>query len=267
MMNEIIQLCKERSPNIIYLAIGCARAPLQQYPPFIKEIGGTQVCILIDPILEETLTHERPANATFFSERRYFQWGSNEDTEFIHELCKLNVEVIVQDYSGTDTRSYYPIQALGPSILKRVLFDVTYSDGGCFVDFDTVNILRMEDGGFVNPQQQPLAACYPYIPTDLLKKIVVDRNIAVQFLNYFYGIEIGTEEARHWCTPQNMEWRAAWMFVAYGIPRTSLKELLIAYLIDLATTAGDSTMTPEYAATMIGKKDYIATTGFLTSLL
>jgi hypothetical protein len=233
-------------------------------------MAGKHICILIDPALEDPLTHERPDNAQFFYLRRYLEWESDADTEFVAELCKLVLaipmaQMIVQDYSGANLRRYYPLQRF-PQILHKVLFDVTYADGSCYVDFSAVNIIRRPDGGFVNPVFEPLDTIRPYISQELLVRVAKERNIAIQFVHSLYSIQNGTEEPRHWCTQETIRWRADWLFVAYGLRLDQLKDLLTVYLIDLAAAA-NATMTPEYVSEIIGSKDYIAMTGTLTSII
>jgi len=266
-MSDIIaSFCKEKKPAIIYLGIGCANAPLQQYPPFLHEFRKPQVCILIDPRLEDPVEHERPDGITFFYLRRNFLWES--ESGFIDELCQIpDSQFIAQDYSGADIREFYPLHRFGPSLLKKVLFDVTYSDGACYLNFDDVMIFRTEDGGFINPTHSPLAASHTYIPTGLQTKIAKERNIAIQFVFALYSIQHGREEPRLWCTPENIMRRAGWMFAIYGLPPLSLEELLIAHCIDLSAVVSDRVATRDYAVRLLESKEYIAMTGIFASMI
>jgi hypothetical protein len=260
--NYITNFCKDTKPAIIYLGIGCANAPLQQYPPFLKDFGKPQVCILIDPRLEEELTHERPDGVTFFHLRREFDWDAEGD--FVASLCEN--QIIAQDYSGADLRNYYPLQRIGPQLLKTALFDVAYGDGACYLDFSAVQIFH-KDGGFVNPIHEPLASVSFHIPKELARKIANERNVAIQFVFSLYSIQKGREEARAWCTPENILRRAGWMFPLFGLPVLSLEELLVAHIIDLAATVSETKMAREYALRLLESKEYIAMSGTLASLI
>ena len=50
--DEIVTFCQEHNATIIYLAIGSAHNPQQQYPRFMSDFEGKQICILVDPHLE-----------------------------------------------------------------------------------------------------------------------------------------------------------------------------------------------------------------------
>lgn len=260
--NYIANFCKDTKPAIIYLGVGCANAPLQQYPPFLKDFGKPQVCILIDPQLEEELTHERPDGVTFFHLRREFDWDN--ESEFVASLCETRI--IAQDYSGADLRNYYPLQRIGPQLLKTALFDVAYGDGACYLDFSAVQIFY-KDGGFVNPIHEPLASVSPHIPKELTRSIANERNVAIQFVFSLYGIQQGREEARAWCTPENILRRAGWLFPVFGLPTLALEDLLIAHLTDLAATVSETKMARTYALILLESKEYIAMAGTLASLI
>ena len=263
--NQIVSYCKAAKPAIVYLGVGCANAPLQQYPPFLKDFEKPQICILIDPRLEEELTHERPDGVTFFHLRRNFDWTA--EAEFVATLCEG--QMIAQDYTGDDIRKYYPLQRFGPPLLKKVLFDVTYSDGGCFLDVNAVQIFH-KDGGFVNPIHEPLASTHAYIPKELVQQIAKERNVAIQFVFALYSIEKGREEPRDWCTPANIMRRAGWLFPVFGLVATApipLEELLIAHLNDLANTVSKIDLCREYALRLLESKEYIAMTCTLASII
>ena len=263
----IAEFCKIQKPAMIYLAVGPANAPLQQYPPFLRDFAKPQVCILLDPRLEEELTHERPDGVTFFYLRREFNWEYEQP--FIHELCQIpEGKMIVQDYTGCDIRVYYPLAKFGPALLRKVLFDVSYSDGGCFPDFNAIQIFRTENGsGFVNPLQEPLAASRRYITADLAKKVARERNNAIYYVFALYSAQKGREEQLYWCTPDQIMRRAGWFFPVHGLPPLSVEELLIAHIMDLATIVSETKMAREYALRLMESKEYIAMTGILASMI
>lgn len=180
--DAIIELCQTEIPDIIYLSIGCAqgyyepgspRESSQQYPPCIAGLGGRQICILVDPRLESPIRalpipepteapilHDK--NVSFIPVRRFFEWDSNEDRQFIDALCRLAIDqktrLIVQDYTGHDIHPDYPIDRFDRDALcRKVLFDFTYNEGGCFVDLSKVRILCKSDGSFLQPSFEPLS--------------------------------------------------------------------------------------------------------------
>jgi hypothetical protein len=217
----------------------------------------------LDPRLEEELTHDRPDGVTFFYLRREFLW--EDEQPFIHELCQIpESKMIAQDYTGCDIRVYYP---LAPALLRKVLFDVTYSDGNCGFDFSTVQIFHTENGGFVNPLQEPLAAIRQYITADLAKKIARERNNAIYYVFALYAAQKGREEELHWCSPEQIMRRAGWFFTIHGLPPLSVEELLIAHLMDLSALVSETKMTREYALRLMESKEYIAMTGILASMI
>jgi len=258
----IVSHCKDTKPAIIYLGVGCANAPLQQYPPFLKDFKTPQVCILIDPRLEEELVHERPEGVTFFHLRRFFDWENESD--FIATLCEE--QMIAQDYTGDDIRKYYPLQRFGPPLLKKVLFDVAYSDGACYLDHSAVQIFY-KDGGFVNPIHEPLVSMYPYIPKELIQRIAKERNNAIYNVFALYNIQRGREEAQAWCTPETIQRRAGWLFPVFGLTPLALEELLVAHFIDLADIVSGTKMAHTYATRFIESKEYIEMTRTLASLI
>jgi hypothetical protein len=260
--NYIVSHCKQTKPAIIYLGVGCANAPLQQYPPFLKDFKTPQICILIDPRLEEELVHERPEGVTFFHLRRFFDWENESD--FIATLCEA--QMIAQDYTGEDIRKYYPLQRFGPPLLKKVLFDVTYSDGACHLDLSAVQIFY-NDSGFVNPIHEPLASMRPYIPKELIQRLAKERNNAIYNVFALYNIQRGCEEIQAWCTPENIRRRAGWLFPVFGLTPFALEELLIAHLIDLATIVSETKMARPYALRLLESKEYIEMTRTLASLI
>ena len=191
-LNDITTLCTKicnEEQTTIYFAVGCGLEyyapgthPPQQYPPFMAEFPGRHICILMDPLLEsppkvyadlgvsvpDTGSDTGPVtigNVTFIPVRRNFEWGSEEARLFIDELCILCLDtparLIVQDYAGNYIDRYYPIDRLGTQITKKVLFDVTYRDGGCFIDLGAVRILRHRDGSFVQPRYDPNSVIRP----------------------------------------------------------------------------------------------------------
>ena len=123
------------------------------------------------------MIHEEPV--TYITSRRRFSWGGS-DTPFINDLCKLALNsqtfLIVQDFSGRIIDEYYPIQTFGPKLLKKVLFDFTYRDGGCYIDLEKVRILRREDGTFIQPAYEPVSSFLNAAPRPLVESIIKARS-------------------------------------------------------------------------------------------
>jgi hypothetical protein len=290
--DDIVTYCKRFSPHLIYIAIGCsqafhepgsAMAAPQGYPPFLKSMGTRQLCILIDPLLEDP---PRPCSeyATspgqqvivvgethFIPVRRNFEWTcrlscpqrgrlleqpvgpgdarrSTEDTAFIHTLCAYTLEkprtrMIVQDYSGEEIQRYYPIQTFGKELIRKVLFDFTYQNGGCFVDLSKVNILFCDDSfSFMQPLYERLTYVFKYLTAEQKKFLLNSRhNIFYSFVKRLHKIQEGVEEIRDWCTPQIVMDMIPSFCVNYSTPystdQQALEELLLAYLTDLCLTS------------------------------
>lgn len=262
MTTSLPSILQEQKPALVYLGIGCARAPLQQYPPFLKKFGGRQVCILIDPDLEESFTHETPDTVTFVYLRRYFDWAT--EGEFIKELCQLpGAQLIVQDYSGTDISTYYPLQDMGPSILRKVVFDVTYGSGGCYMDFATVHILRTVDGGFINPLYEPLTVIRPHISPELFTRLIRGRNIAIRFVYKLNRIRKGLDT---FSDPADIQQKSAWLYPIYGERPPDHERLMVAYLTDLSYALDNKSITQAAILDTIEGGNYMTVVDVLLSL-
>lgn len=270
-------------PNsLIYVSIGCSQAHYpstggtpQQFPPFVAAHAGHKICIWIDPYLEaeprgfqnaglppQPLPDNTIADvgfATFIPLRKNFawpnHWGTDADVNpckhFIDELCRLCVQphesapsMIVQDYSGTDIRQFYPLERFGYSLLSKVLFDVTYKDSGCFVDFTKVHILRNNDG-FVQPAYSPMWSLATVEgAASVINAEMGDRyNTLINYVWRLYKIQTGREVPRDWCTPDVVATRARRLFFAYRVPQGStdtptLHHLLVEGIFDFCSVAG-----------------------------
>ena len=291
---EILDFCKRENPDIIYLAIGCSMAhwPVgdrndtpQGHPPPVKALGGRQLCILIDPTLENPprctgLTEPtmdpiiRTAEGTYITLRRYFEWD-NDDIPLIDMLCQFVLKgrsrLIVQDYAGAIINKYYPLGE--PAILKQVLFDMTYQNGGCFIDFSKVRILTRPDGSFVQPLYEPLADILPHLDRDQRYYLLKQRSDTVCcYVKRLHNIQSGTEEYRDWCTAGHLYRLMEPLTTIYGTSHSTdnvaLEHLMVAYLHDLCQTVGDF-ISDEDALAMARKpgKDYIQMVEMLRGIL
>ena len=171
--------------------------------------------------------------------------------DFLEKLIVLttavlpNTRLIVQDYSGTDIRKYYPLDKCERSTLcQRVLFDMTYGDGCCFVDFNKAHIYRRSNGGFVQPLYEPLANLRTDLPPDLLRSEMERRHRIVNYyLTPFYRIQRGWSEKKDWCTADTIFEQAQQLFPLYNVPVTeSTVRTLVSFILhDSIVAAGKVT--------------------------
>jgi hypothetical protein len=278
--DDILELCAVTRPAYIYLAIGCAlghyaegQGSPQQYPPPIATLPGRKICILVDPGLEspprsyaqvgisdpsaqsQYVTH---GDVTFIPVRREFRWpvpwaqaeqqpAIQHDSRFIDGLIALTrrpgspTRLIVQDYSGTDIRPFYPHDAPPP----RVLYDMTGRDGGCFVDFAAVRIHQTPAGDFIQPPYEPLRTLQTTLAADEFRAVAEQRSrLLTDYAHRYYRIMRGVEPPRDWATPHTIGLRLAPLFVAYAHPPNvrdpaNLFALMSTALYDFVTVAGD----------------------------
>jgi len=258
--DSIILACESNPPSLIYLAVGSANSAQQQYPPFVAAWPGKKVCILIDPMLETPpLCFQQPTeDTTFFILRqnieypRPLQWGppapsTNDDVVFIHNLCVLAIrypetKMIFQDYSGRNIEPLYPIEQFGTTLQENVLFDVTYGDGGCFIDFSKINILRDTNGNFFQPKYTSLQTLRKRMPNAyLISEMKARQNVLAPYVHHLYGVHRGTKTPRDWWDPMTLESHMRKLCVIYGdvsiSDPASLKNLLRKALFDYCATA------------------------------
>jgi len=276
----LVDICTGDRPAYIYLSIGCAQGwhspetqQPQQYPPQIAALPGRKLCILIDPQLESPPVSVKtldpaanPAdtvyvinpNLTFVVIRRNFIWPELSLMNRLYALC-TQTRLIVQDFTGEIIDRYYPKT---PGLLRNVLFDYTYNDGGCFIDFSKISILQRPDGSFIQPAREPIADVHPFTTPEQLAPILKARtDILFNYVQRLYRIQTNTEPFRDWCTPDVVARYADPLFAVYGIPPAtdtgSLERLMLAAFADLSAAADDH-FDPAAALTIIryGGKDY-----------
>lgn len=264
-LNEI---CASIKTTLIYVAIGSAqglhppeRRTPQQYPPQIAAIPGRKTVILIDPYLESPAhIHELvdpDSDVNIYELRQSFHFSrypsAKEDVAFLDALCQLALRpggpyLIVHDFSGRDIRDVLPIDRFGPNILKKVLYDMSYDGGGCFLDFNTVSIMLDTDGNFIQPFYSPLWVLKDQgCPTHLLKEEIKSRHTAAtNYIHRLIRIKTGREEVRDWCTDLDVTRVAERLFYTYGVPCATtvgaLRSLLTELMIDFCTI-GNTHMT------------------------
>jgi hypothetical protein len=307
---RILRYCKKELPHVIYVSIGCAldwnqdpQQIQQQYPVVLDTFPGLRVCILIDPQLEypPKATQNRITRTTsqlpslpppydtrpstpivkdgvvFFPVYHAFEFTNPQDTEFLHTLCSLCMEthgatkLIVQDYTGRDIRPYYPTDIFDEMILPWVLYNMTYRDSGCYVDFSTVHVLRNPDGNFVHPEYLSLrqicqiAPSRPRIVRDEIKR---RTDIVCSYLYRRYAVQAGYKEPADWCSPANVMTYLRQLTLAYGLPniltQTNLKSVILACLQDVGDVM-DKEVSAEtvYAFLDANNYDFINLVSFL----
>jgi hypothetical protein len=296
---RILRYCKKELPHVIYVSIGCAldwnqdpQQIQQQYPVVLDTFPGTRVCILIDPSLEypPKVTRSDPAltslpipppaydtrpstpivkdGVIFFPVYRAFEFTNPQDSEFLHTLCSLCVEthgatkLIVQDYTGRDIRPHYPTDIFGDAIRPWILYDMTYRDSGCYVDFSTVHVLRDHDGNFVHPdclslrQIRQIAPARPRIVRDEIKR---RTDIVCNYLYRRYAVQAGYKEPADWCSPANVMIHLRQLTPAYGLPniltQTNLKSLILVCLQDVGDIM-DKEVSAESVYDLLDKNSY-----------
>ncbi len=241
MTDNIVEYCRQTSPALIYLAVGCSqkhhpreKATPQEYPPFVASWPGRKVCILVDPELESppycfrdvgmSETQEEVyknqflvehGDVTFFSVRRALHIPhyngqtieNQEDIRFIHALCAVacdlpSTKFIFQCYSGAHIAGLFPVEQFDGRLLRNVLFDVCYGEGGCFIDFSKINILRDSKGDFIQPTGRHLSELVTLGHRELLLKELRSRKDDLgYYIHRYYCILRGTKEPRDWCNP------------------------------------------------------------------
>lgn len=268
-----------------YLHSGTRRTgSAQEYPPFVESWPGRRLCVLIDPDLEEkpdgieraggapkvlddcTPHAVAPPLNIFIVLRKHFHWSDDGCRAFLNTLiqrclrpsggpCFLGAGVagprmIVQDYSGTDIRPYYPLEIFGHAMLPRVLFDITGGDPGCFVDFSKYQLLRDTNGNFVQPLYTPLWKLKAHgVRGKAFEDLVFQRySVALDSAARCWRAQNGHDEPRDWYAPALVAERIRPLLYAYGISPQLVKadngDPLISFaaveepIFDLCATVG-----------------------------
>ena len=276
MTDNIVEYCRQTAPALIYLAVGCSqkhhpreKATPQEYPPFVASWPGRKVCILVDPELESppycfrdvgmSETQEEVyknqflvehGDVTFFSVRRALHIPhyngqtieNQEDIRFIHALCAVacdlpSTKFIFQCYSGAHIAGLFPVEQFDGRLLRNVLFDVCYGEGGCFIDFSKINILRDSKGDFIQPAGRHLSELVTLGHRELLLKELRSRKDDLgYYIHRYYCILRGTKEPRDWCNPGVILNRMRPLCRIYNTPLKTnvgaLQALLFEALVD-----------------------------------
>ena len=236
--DDILTRVREEAPDLIYVAVGCAHSAEQQCPPQVRNWPGLKLCILIDPILESPpLVAGASDDIVVIPLYRNFDWKAPADYDFIRALCCCtNAHMIVQDYTGHDIYPYYP----GPEFTKRVLFDMTYRDGGCYVDFAAIQILRDERGDFIQPHFATLVEL-ARLPATIRKPEVMARRAAlINYIHYYYRMKTHGYPPDDWLTTveQQLKPLVGQFALIYGTPTAltleNMRALIVRTIQDLS---------------------------------
>jgi hypothetical protein len=219
------ELLRTFQPSDIYLAIGCANNATQQFPPFLAS-SPHPLCILVDPALEKAVaTSDGLMAPPPICERREWNWTSAEDKRLLDTLCSYAIStrtrLIVQDYTGTDFRIYYPLDRFpAKQLLNHVLFDCTHSpeEGSCYVDFGRVSVPLRPDGTFVQPCYEPLHRLRGVLKSEhLARERAHRRDILLYLVHLRYRILCGLSEDVPWCQPDGVRAACFCLFIAYEL--------------------------------------------------
>lgn len=241
--------------DLLYVGIGVASSAIQQYPPPVASWPGKKVCLLIDPIMEthpaictqlgvDCSDHTITVNdTTFIFVRDYFHWTNAAYVmSLIDHTLSRNAHMIVQDYTGEYFRRHYPIEIYDRDILLRhVLFDMTYRDVGCCVDFSQVRIFRDMNGDFVQPAYMQLSSAQAYLsPIQLFNEAAERYHAVIDFAHYMVRIENGYETARDWCTYESVFEKTQRLFYIYKLDPSvdMLRGLILETVMDIVATTG-----------------------------
>jgi hypothetical protein len=228
---------------------------LEPTPVGIQQAGGAPDTELPDgQVLSIDFAGGRRRHpVVFVPVRRPFYWTAPEDQELMHGLIRLTEgsqgpRMIVQDYTGTDIRPYYPLDLFGSALTRRVLYDVTENgDGGCLIDLNRVEILRDHRGDFIHPATTTLQELRAAGSRRHLSVQIRDRvERILQYAVRSWRAAEGLDEARDWFAPSKTEVMLRPLRAAYGRPQDAdLVTLIAATMSDLAALARWHTWTAE----------------------
>ena len=254
--------------SIIYVAIGCSveryapsKHPPQQYPPYLHAFNCPQICVLIDPRLEmpprayadvaavaATATKSISGDITIlpviedYNHTSYYGESTSWFLDKLSQLCLTKrVQLIVQDFTGTNIHPFYPIHH-GRKILKKVLYDPTYKDGNCDPDMSAIKVFRDEEGGFIQPMYSPLNELR-WVSHDVFKAQFKLRTYpTLNMLLRLYKIMRGFAEPKDWCTEATVETHLRYYSFIYDITSgdftSRLRQTLMASLKDICIMSG-----------------------------
>jgi hypothetical protein len=238
------------SSALVYVAIGCAQGryppgehSAQEYPPFIRDFAGVhrRIAFLIDPELEDPprALHDasNDTTVTFIPIRRPLFWtqppphipGALHGPTLLRTLLDCNPHyIVVQDYTGEN------IALHDPDIPGRVLFDATYGDYGCFVDFTKHRHIPRDPvtDAILHLDRLPLRD----IPAEFTELRHRQARSRASDLRYYIHRTLrvlrGQTEAAEWCSPAEVQSRLRRLAPIYAPAATTPTE---AHLLQIGT--------------------------------
>lgn len=262
-LRRIEALCDAPS-LLVYVAIGCAQgryAPgahsAQEYPPFIRDFAGIhrKFVLLIDPDLEDPprALHDASddATVTFIPLRRLLFWDTlplRHTDNALHgpTLVKALLDlrptpdfIVVQDYTGEDIAPY------DLNIPGRVLFDATYGDYGCFVDFTKYARIPRDPttGAILHLDRLPLRDIPADFPTLRARQTQARASDLRYYIHRTLRVLRGQTEPADWCSPTEVEKRLRRLAPIYAtttLPtEANLTEIAAAMLRDFGVESAD----------------------------
>ena len=235
---------------LVYIAIGCAQGRYppgehspQEYPPFIRDFQiDHRVVLLIDPELEDPprAIADNPATdtVTFIPIRAPLFWDRpvppthllpiHGPTLVRSLLCLRRPPdyIVVQDYTGLDIAPY------DPYIPGRVLFDATYGDYGCFIDFEKhVTIPRDPRTGAILHLDRLRLRDIPPEFSELTRRLARNRASDLRFyIHRHLRVLRNDTPAAEWCSPEEVARRATALSRIYGLPTAADNHIDLAAL-------------------------------------
>ena len=263
-----------------------SQGQIQQFPPFVRDWTGKKLCILIDPYLEapprSTIDIQATQNVLsegvegviwttsdtifvplqknfYYQNEKFYNTGippdHENDIQFMESLCKqtlsFNAKMIVQDYTGRDINAYYPTIS-HPKLFGSILYDVTYKDGGCFIEFDDIRILRDTDGDFIQPLYSPLSAIYGKIPDSIFQKELTRRCQNLRILHMYACIIRGLAEPRDWLTEEHVSGIANIYGKMYRVSSSDILSILTSAARDVCAASSCSLSTEDIDTIVLG---------------
>jgi hypothetical protein len=238
---------------LVYVAVGCAQGrylpgehSAQEYPPFIRDFDvAHRIVLLIDPDLEDpprTDVAPTDTTVTFIPIRQPLFWNTSRPDALhgptlIRALLDLRPTpdyIVVQDYTGDNIAPY------DPDIPGRVLFDATYGDYGCFVDFTKHHRIPRDPatGAILHLDRLPLRD----IPTDFPDLRHRQARSRASDLRYYIHRTLrvlrGQTDAAAWCSPAEVEARLRRLAPTYCpavsiiLTEATLTQIAVAMLRD-----------------------------------
>jgi len=164
------------------------------------------------------------------------------------------MKLIAQDFTGSDINNYYPFNH-GHQILKKVLYDPTYGNSGCYVDFSKIEIFRDTNGDFLQPKYLSFRTMKTLAPHLLKEQFSARLYPVVHLLHRLYRIIHNKEEVRDWCTHEVVLPHLKYFSFIYTVPMDCFQECLYQTLLETtrdALSLTDATIKEDLVVEIVG---------------